>query len=346
MKLVCNIDVRDGKNIRRIGLYHGDLTEIPPEHAVDILIISAFPNDYTPTDSSLIGALSQVGLSISTLSKNKAFDLRSTSGFWLSRPLESQYCKLNIGRILCFEPSTIGEPPGTVGQLFRGLFPFLTDDRDATIAMPLVAAGDQEWPAIKMVPPLLEAAINWFGRGLPVQELKIVERSPETLERLRVEFDRVADTYDELVDYSSADWSDEKRDYDLFISYSSKDQIAAERFSRSLRARRPETKLFDFRHSIDKGVSYQQEIDEAIENCRRIIAILSPDYFDSSECIEELMISRLRNKRAGGGVLHPIYWRNFDGDLSLWLQILNYSDCREADAAKIAAAARQEAGKL
>ena len=48
MKLISNIDVRHGHNVHRIGLYHGDLTEIPPEHAVDILIVSAFPDDYTP----------------------------------------------------------------------------------------------------------------------------------------------------------------------------------------------------------------------------------------------------------------------------------------------------------
>lgn len=346
MKLINKIDVRDGHQVRRIGLYHGDLTAIPTDHAVDILIVSAFPDDYTPTDSSLIGAFDQVGLSISALSRNKAIDLRSTSGFWLSQQLERQYSRHNIGRVLCFEPSTIGDPPDVVGQLFRGLFPFLSEDRDATIAMPLVAMGDQGWSASEMIPPLLDAAVKWFGDGLPVQELKIVVRSPETLEDLRPVFDRLADNYDQIVDFASTELPDDNREFDLFISYSSKDQFAAEAVGRSLRAQRPETKLFDFRHSIDRGVSYQNEIDKAIERCRRIIAILSPDYFASPECMEEIMIARLRNKRCGGGVLLPIYWRDLEGDLSLWLQILNYSDCREADAEKIAAAARHEALRL
>ena len=346
MKLISYIDVRDDDKVRRIGLYHGDLTRLPPEHTVDILIVSAFPDDYAPTDGSLIGALDQAGLSISALSINKAFDLRLTSGFWLSQPLEEQNGSLNIGRVLCFESGKIGQPPDIVGELFRGLFPFLKDDRDATIAMPLVAAGDQGWTESEIIPPLLQAAVKWFHRGLPVRELKIVERSPERLERLKKEFDRFAGNLSGFVGGSLPELSDGEKDYDVFISYSSKDRAAAEQFGRTIRVQRPEARIFDFRDSIDKGVSYQQEIDKAVESCRRIVAILSPDYFKSPECIEEIMMSRLRNKRAGGGVLLPIYWRGLDRDLSLWLQILNYSDCREADAARIAEAASQEAGQL
>ena len=346
MKLISKIDVRGGDEVRRIGLYHGDLTKQSPEHAVDILIVSAFPDDYTPTHGSLIGALDQGGLSISALSMNKAFDLRSTSGFWLSQPLRGQNGSLNIGRVLCFEPSIIGTPPDTVGELFRGLFPFLKDDHDAIIAMPLVAVGDQGWPPSAIVPPLLEAAVKWFGRGLPVRELKIVERSLERLEPLKREFDCFADKFLGFVGDSPIDLSDDKKDYDVFVSYSSRDQVAADKFGHALRVQRPEIKIFDFRNSIAKGVSYQQVIDKAIESCRRIVAILSPDYFESPECVEEIMMSRLRNKRADGGVLLPIYWRDLGGDLSLWLQILNYSDCREADEARIAAAACHEAGQL
>ena len=335
MELVSRINVPDGDKTRRICLYHGDLTELPPDHAVDILLVSAFPNDYAPTPGSLIGALHQAGLSLSELSANKAADLRLTNGFWLSQRLDDRHGGLNVARVLCFEPGQLGSPPEVVSYLFRGLFPFLNED-DATIAMPLVAVGDQGWEVNEVLPPLLEAAVAWLGRGLPVQELKIVERSAHVLEPAKKVFDQFAASSPHI------DQPDGEKAYDVFISYSIKDQPAAECFASALRARRPQAKIFDFRNSIDKGLSYQQEIDNAIERCRRIVAILSPDYFMSPECTEELMMARLRNKRADRGVLLPVYWRGLDGDLALWLRALNYSDCREEDTAKLADAARHE----
>jgi len=46
-KLLHSIDISDGSTIRGIGLYEGGLTAMPEEHRADILIVSAFPNDYT-----------------------------------------------------------------------------------------------------------------------------------------------------------------------------------------------------------------------------------------------------------------------------------------------------------
>jgi hypothetical protein len=67
LRLLNSIDVSDGSVVRRIALYEGDLTDIPAEHRVDILIVSAFPNDYRPTQTSLIGGLQRSGLSVAQL---------------------------------------------------------------------------------------------------------------------------------------------------------------------------------------------------------------------------------------------------------------------------------------
>jgi hypothetical protein len=110
-KLLEHIDISDGSMTRRIALYEGDLSAIPKEHHSDILIVSAFPNDYFPTQTSLIGALDRKGISVSRLALKKAHDLRSTSAFWISHPLEGAPTSMNIGRIACFEPTVRGAPP-------------------------------------------------------------------------------------------------------------------------------------------------------------------------------------------------------------------------------------------
>ena len=52
-ELLDKIDIVDGETTRRIGLYEGDLSDIPPQHHVDILVVSAFSNDYSPNSNKL-----------------------------------------------------------------------------------------------------------------------------------------------------------------------------------------------------------------------------------------------------------------------------------------------------
>src|SRR5437764_15488532 len=55
MELLDVLTVRHGEERRTIELYQGDLTDLLPEEAVDILVVSAFPNNYLPTSRSLMG---------------------------------------------------------------------------------------------------------------------------------------------------------------------------------------------------------------------------------------------------------------------------------------------------
>ena len=113
------------------------------------------------------------------LAASKLYDLRATCAFWLSRPLTGADAVLNIGQIACFEPRVLGAPPELVGNLFRGLFPFLDERRDQVVAMPVLATGSQGWPADVMLRSILDAASHWLSRGLAISELKIVERLPQ-----------------------------------------------------------------------------------------------------------------------------------------------------------------------
>lgn len=101
--------------------------------------------DYSPTPSSLIGALAiNLGISVRNLSKDKEEDLRRQYFCWWSRPLPEEH---SFRRILCFEGG-FGHgstPPKVVGAVFRCLVPILSgeDSKGGSVIMPLLASGDQ-----------------------------------------------------------------------------------------------------------------------------------------------------------------------------------------------------------
>jgi hypothetical protein len=329
MKL-SELKVSDGSAVRTIAVYHGDLTAIPEEHAVDILVLSAFRNDYLTTSTSLIGALDAVGLSVGELAADKEHDLRSTCAFWLSKPISGALRGLHIGRIACFESGFRGPPTAVVGDLFRGLFPFVSGANDFVVAMPLLAAGDQQYPPAVMFDAIIYAASHWMARGLSISELKIVIRD-------RPIADALASRLKQVTPPAPVQAQKSRTAFDVFLSFSSADTDGARVVKDALQNRSDVGPIFDYRLAIDKGVSWQAKIDEAITSCRSIVTIISPNYIASPECQEELFQARLRHKREGGLVLFPIYWRKWEGDLALWLQLISAADCREADTARLAA---------
>ncbi len=181
MEILDRLEVDDGQQIRFIELVRGDLTDIPSDHAIDILVVSALPNDYSPTSSSLIGGLHSRGLSVAALAQDKDVDLRATSSSWMSRALDPRP-GLPFRRVLCFEPRDPLEGPGRVGDLFRALLPFLPPGAvDATIAMPLVTAGDARREPEAVIEAILEAATQWLTFGVPIARLQVFVRSNDSV---------------------------------------------------------------------------------------------------------------------------------------------------------------------
>jgi hypothetical protein len=92
VELLDSITIRHQGRDRTIMQFVGDLAALPASEAVDVLVVSAFPDDYAPTPGSLIGALSRRGISVADLSQAKAVDLRRFSSCWLSAPLPLTAC--------------------------------------------------------------------------------------------------------------------------------------------------------------------------------------------------------------------------------------------------------------
>lgn len=312
---------------RRIELLQGDLTTPAPEHPFDLLVVSAFPNDYFPTPSSLIGALYRKGVSVGALARTKEIDLRTFFSCWMSTDVSAS--GLGFNRILCFEPAVRGSPPDVIGDIFRSLMPILGDHPEiSAIAMPLVAAGDQSWPVDKIVTPLIDAAVHWMRIGLPVDVIKIVTHSDaQSLEATKA--------FQESPFFQRQPIAEgrDDADFDVFISYAHEDKNHAIALEQNLVERLPNIRLFIDRKSISIGKAWQPEIFESIDRCRKLVALLSPAYLRSKVCKEEFNIAWARSRDSDTEILFPMYL--YTAPLPTYMKYRNYFDCREADRDRI-----------
>ena len=305
MELLDNLIISSHSEEYKIELFKGDLTDMRPNEEVDILVVSAFPNDYIPVPGTLIGALYEKGISVSELAAKKAIDLREMCSCWLSEEIIAQHPGIQFKRILCFEPLFRGKPVQVVGDIFRSLTPILGDEFSITkVAMPLVACGNQGTPVTKMLPPLLDAAVHWMSFGIPLKNLKIVSHSTAQAMQVQRVFAELKQKYETLV----IDINKEKaQNYDIFISYSHENSSEVDIIVRELKKLRPDLKLFLDRIELNPGAAWQQRIFEALEECRKIIAVFSPPYLVSDVCKEEYNIAHYLNRNSTKEILIPIY---------------------------------------
>lgn len=329
MQLLDQFIIEHATGTRRVELHHGDLTRIPPEEAVDVLVVSAYPNDYVPTSGSLIGALHGAGLSVADLAQRKAVDLRHAFSCWLSEDLGDDAARFGFRRILCFEPSVRGAPEAVVGEIFQSLMPFAHGDPPIrSLAMPLVASGDQRVPVEEMFTPLLEAAVHWLALGLPIDRLKIVEHDGAKAMDLAERFAAFKATHP-AVHVPERD----RFAYDLFVSYSHENSDAVDFLVAELQRRKPDVRIFLDRQQLEPGHSWQQKILDSLVACRSVVAVYSPAYLQSKMCKEEFGIAWHMNVEADGGVLLPVYLSS--ADLPAYMKLLQYFDCREDDRARL-----------
>jgi hypothetical protein len=203
------------------------------------------------------------------------------------------------------------------------------------IAMPVVAAGDQGYSIAEMLEPLLDAAIHWLEIGLPLTRIKIVTRNASSINESLSVFAAKKSSY-----ISSEDLASEANpeQYDVFISYSRKNSSESSQIERSLRDVSPSLKIFVDSQSLNIGSAWQPEIFETLDRCKKVVALLSPDYLGSKVCKEEFNIAWIRARETEQDIIFPIYL--YTAPLPTYMKYRNFFDCREGDTSRFDEAAR------
>jgi O-acetyl-ADP-ribose deacetylase (regulator of RNase III) len=314
-----------------IDVLHGDLTDLPPGSRFDILVVSAFPGDYTPTDGSLIGALDRAGLSVEALAQDKAYDLRETFSCWLSHPIPASL-GLGFDRVLCFEPSAPGRSAvERVDDIFRALAPFIgLPERPVTsVAMPVITAGDMGSPVRDVAEPLIRAASHWM-RTSPLNRVAIVAHGEPTATELQAEAARVRAAL--IAEQTAA-----QKDYDVFLSYSHADREVADHVVTMLRRLQPDLRIFRDTAELRAGHDYRVQLDRAVRGSRRFLPLLTPAYVTSIACQDEFNAAWSIRQRHDPDFFFPLFV--YGTELTdPRMSYLHYEDCTDADLAKIDAA--------
>ena len=306
------------------------------EDASDLVVVSAFRDSYVPTRSSVIGQLARRGISVEKLATDKEADLRATTSCWISKPIRQGRDLHGFERLLCYEPQKPALAAEAVGDLFRALVPYVGGPTGVTtVAMPVVATGDQGQRVGEMMTAILDAAQKWMEVGLPLERLRIVtptlgvEGQAQTafaswLDRRAVAPSPVGPPSPESDATSDA--------FDVFVSYATADGTAtSEQVVTQITKLRPSARVFQDKLSIDIGTAWQRRIATAIESSRRVVIVLTPGFLLSRACQEELNMAHLKHLEADQPVLFPLYVLSCA--LPLHIRVLNYIDCREQDVA-------------
>lgn len=296
MEVIDFMTICSGNETAIIELCCGDLTEMNTSDEADILVISAGPNSYAPNASTVIGALHRKGISVRELAARKAVDLRKYCCCWMSSDILSPPPGIHFRRILCFEPRVRGEAPEMVEDLFRALAPFLNDSQPSySIAMPLLATGEQAVPIVAMLGALLRSAFRWITFGLPIRRLRIVEKFPLKAAWMKDEFALVKKNIRTEVGQEKRR---NRQPIRHVLSCAPEDRLFRDELVQGLQVlRRQQTIEIWHEGLVLPGANGDAEVERHIEQDDIVLMLLSPDFLSSDRCMGQAERALRRHER-------------------------------------------------
>lgn len=299
MQIIERFPIRSLSNHERyLEICIGDVTD--SSTPVDILCVSAFPNDYTPISHGIIGALDAKGISIARLAQDKAEDMRPTWHCWVSREQDHA-----IRRVLCFEHRyTAGSGAARpiadqVGDVFRTIRETVlgqeTVERTSSdvvldrVRIPLLATGDQGEDRLNMVDAIIRQAYLSLAGELPVRCVQFVLREGHPiLPKLMVHIGRAIETARAEAFETPAGGSHE---FDYFISYRHDNKDRVDPVIDALRKARRELRLFIDREQLSPGRFWKADLMHGLARSAQALCFITDAYPESPECMDEFHAS-------------------------------------------------------
>ena len=122
--------------------------------------------------------------------------------------------------------------------------------------------------------------------------------------------------------------------YDFFISYAHKHAGVIDSFVNDMTSANPSLKIFYDKSSIPPGGLWLKQISDAIQQSKKILIFLSPDYSNSPVCWDEFQCAKLMEYNSKKPLIQTIYLYN-DVAMPPIMGIYSWSDGREGDQQKL-----------
>ncbi|XP_071792783.1 uncharacterized protein [Asterias amurensis] len=329
-----------------IQLCLGDITKLQHKDKVDVILISAFQHDYTPSQTSVIGALLRnLKINVRDLARDKEEDLRQLYHCWWSKPLPEDK---PYQRLLCFETRVFGSrrPQELVGDVFRCLVPKL-NNQDSTVITPLLNTGDQGHGREVMLKGMVEAAVNWMKAGLPLRKLMIVlychgdddaALEASGAKQFSHAFKQFADLKDQ---YMMKDLTpkDVTINFDVYLSVSKLDTELASVIKDKLHLKKSDIRIFDSNQKMICEEVWQEDMYDVMMHSARVITVLTPNYLQCTSCVEQYNIALCCSRNANRNMLAPFYIK--ESSLPTYMTQVQYVDCRTSSVDRIGDACHQ-----
>jgi hypothetical protein len=244
----------------------------------------------------------------------------------------------NFNRILCIESGWRGTPLEITDDIFRGLAPWsLTEFPEGSVAMPLIGAGDQGYPADQVMRAILRSTVFWLRHGLSLRIIKIVIKSESAAILAKKAFlaakqddEDVSDKpMLETINKPVATSINQTESYDIFLSYSHQDSEAAKSMVDCITRCSPNFRVFFDRNSLSPGGSWLMRLADCLDTARFVATLYTPHYWSSKYCKDEFTAAHMRQNDTGKEILFPIFYRQTN--IPYFFRTIQYVDCREAN---------------